>query len=104
MDERDNGFEMEITDLDTGEGARAEAAPIAVDQGNTDGQPPNTPPRPLRARRIRALLVASVVLLAVALVVVVDPALRTAFFIALHPTPAPSATLAPDANLVFLES
>ncbi|HET9979079.1 MAG TPA: hypothetical protein VFQ32_01440 [Ktedonobacterales bacterium] len=107
MDERDNGFELEITDLETGEGAHAEAAPIMVDQENADGRPPGTPPQPLRARhvqRMRALLVASIVLLAVVLVVVVDPALRAAFLVALRPTPAPTATLAPDANLVFLES
>ena len=107
MDEQDNGFEVEITDLDTGEdihSALDQRVSTAVDQGNTGDQPPDTPPRAQHARRVRALLVASVMLLAVALVVLVDPALRSAFLVALRPTPAPTATLPANANLTLLES
>lgn len=107
MDEQDNGFEVEITVLDTGEGIQSaldQRIPTVVDQGNTGNQPPDTLPRAQHTRRIRALLVASVTLLAVTLVVVVDPALRSAFVLALHPAPAPTATLPANANLTLLES
>lgn len=100
MDEPNTGFEVEVTHLDTGENIRhplAGQATTLADQEDGGGPPP-------RARRVRALLVAGVLLLAVALVVVVDPALRSALPRMLQQTPIPTATLAPDANLAFLES
>lgn len=103
-DEREDDFEVEVSDLETGERIRhplgASVATTAAQQ-KADG---GATMAPLRLRRVRALLVVSAVLLAVALVVALDPALRASLPIALHPTPAPSATLPSDANLVLLES
>jgi hypothetical protein len=104
MDEREDNFEVEVTDLETGERIRhplGESVATTAAQQKADGGATMAPPR---FRRVRALLVASAVLLAVALVVVIDPAMRASLSTALHPTPVPSATLAPDANLVFLDS
>src|SRR5690348_12444379 len=101
MDTQESDFELEATDLNTGANIRHPLDENAAATSQSDGSRPSW--MSARTRRMRAVLVASVVLLALALVTLVDPALRSSLSSALLPPPAPSATLAADANLVFLE-
>ena len=114
MSDYENDFKLDVTDLsagaddDTGPSLDENTA-SAADQHNK-GIPSG--PSPLMGgwiqrmpRRVRAIMVVGIVLLAVVLVVLVDPALRSSLSIALRgPAPAPSPTLPGEANLVFLES
>ena len=105
MKEPESDFKFEITDLQTGATMShplADNASASMDEHGNGETPPPSPPN--ARRRIRGVVVASVVLLTVALVALVDPTLRSSLSTALLPPPAPSATLATDANLVFLES
>lgn len=99
-----SGFEAQVTDLHTGADNRHPLDERAATKGGPDDKGGLLPTKPPYVRRVRAMMVTGVVLLAVALVVVIDPTLRASLSIALYPTPAPTATLAPDANLVLLES
>ena len=103
MDTQESDIEVEVTDLSTGANIRhpLDDNSTAADQRDVSSQLSRTAPP---TRRIRAVLVTSVVLLAVALVTLVDPALRSSLSTALLPPPAPSPARAADANLVFLES
>lgn len=103
MDTQESDFEVEATDLNTGANIRHPLAEKAAATNQRDGGS-RLSWVSARTRRMRAVLVTSVVLLAVALVTLVDPSLRSSLSTALLPPPAPSATLAADANLVFLES
>ena len=103
MDTQESDIEVEVTDLSTGANIRhpLDDNSTAADQRDVSSQLSRTAPP---TRRIRAVLVTSVVLLAAALVTLVDPALRSSLSTALLPPPAPSPALAANANLVFLES
>jgi hypothetical protein len=121
----DDDFELEVTDLDTGETIRhplAHNAPAEPgrdednedndnddDNGNDDSDEvtpdPSKQGRPGRRNRLRAIMVAGVVLLAVALVIATNPAANSALYTVFHffPTPAPSPTPLPGGDIVYLE-
>jgi hypothetical protein len=114
----DDEFELEVTDLDTGETIRhplVHNAPAEPGRGkdNEDNDNDDTDevtPDPSRTgrlgrnNRLRALIVAGVVLLAVALVIATNPAANSALYTVFHfPTPIPSATPLPGGDIVYLE-
>jgi hypothetical protein len=120
----DDDFELEVTDLDTGETIRhplAHNAPAEPgrdednedndnddDNGNDDSDEvtpdPSKQGRPGRRNRLRAIMVAGVVLLAVALVIATNPAANSALYTVFHfPTPIPSPTPLPGGDIVYLE-
>lgn len=115
----DDDFELEVTDLDTGETIRhplAHNAPAEAgrdndndgnDNDNDDGDEltpePSRPGRPGRNNRLRAIMVAGVVLLAVALVIATNPTANSALYTVFRfPTPAPSPTPVPGGDIVYL--
>lgn len=118
----DDDFELEVTDLDTGEPIRhplAHNAPAEPGRGedNEDNDNDNSnddgdeltpePPRPGRTGRnhhLRAVMVAAVVLLAVALVIATNPAANSSLYTVFHfPTPVPSPTPLPGGDIIYLE-
>ncbi|HEX6542536.1 MAG TPA: hypothetical protein VF040_12330, partial [Ktedonobacterales bacterium] len=103
--EPENDFQLEVTDLHTGADIAHPLDASAQTTMKRQGEETTPPPRlPVRTRRMRAVAIGSIVLLAVVIVALVDPAVRLSITTALHPPPAPSPTLLPDANLIFLES
>lgn len=116
----DDDFELEVTDLDTGETIRhplAHNAPTELgrdddhndnDNDNDDSDEltpePSRPGRPGRNNRLRAIMVAGVVLLAVALVIATNPTANSALYTVFRfPTPIPSPTPLPGGDIVYLE-
>ena len=118
----DDDFELEVTDLDTGEPIRhplvhnAPAEPGRdednedndSDNDNDDGDAPTPgPSRPRRSgrnNRLRTIMVAGIVLLAVALVIATNPAANSSLYTVFHlPTPVPSPTPLPGGDIVYLE-
>lgn len=119
----DDDFELEVTDLDTGEairhplahnapaepGRREDSADSDHDSDNDDGDAPTPGPsrppgHPGRNNRLRMVMVAAVVLLAVVLVIATNPAANSSLYTVFHfPTPAPSPTPLPGGDIVYLE-
>lgn len=113
----DDDFELEVTNLDTGETIHhplAHNAPAEPGRGddNDDNDDDNgddggeeltpAPSRPGRRNRLRASIVAGVVLLAVALVIATNPAANSALYTVFRfPTPVPSATPLPGGDIVY---
>jgi hypothetical protein len=103
MSDQESDFEVDVTDLNTGTTVRDSLDEHSVTaEQDAQGSPLRRMQPPTRC--VRAMIVASVTLLAVLLIVLLDPALRASLATALRPSPAASPTLPPDANLVFLES
>lgn len=104
VEEPENDFRLEVTDLQTGADIPHPldaSAQTAVGRQSQTSPPPRLPAQP---RRMRAALMASLMLLAVVVIALVNPTVRSSMMTALLSPPAPSPTLAPNANLVFLES
>lgn len=108
-DSIDDDFEIEVTDLNTGAPAHhplANSAPAQPYAPNDDDESDWTTPRPatpLRQRRVRAALVTGVLALAVALVILINPTAKASLSSVFHfPTPVPSPTAQPGANLIYL--
>lgn len=120
----DDDFELEVTDLDTGETIRhslAHNAPAEPGRGddnqdndndndddNDDGHEltpeSSRPGRTGRTNRLRTIMVAGVVLLAVVLVIATNPAANSSLYTVFHfPTPIPSPTPLPGGDLIYLE-
>lgn len=112
----DDDFELEVTDLDTGEAIRhplAHNAPAEPgrrkdsqdsDNGDSDDDEPSSLRRLGRNNRLRAFMVAAVVVLAVVLVIATNPAANSSLYTVFHlPTPAPSPTPLPGGDIVYLE-
>jgi hypothetical protein len=114
--EMDDDFEIEVTNLDTGETTRHplnDTAPTESEHGGDDnvydgydagdGIVPDLS-RPRRRNRLRVSIVAGVVLLAVALVIATNPAVNSSFYSVFHlQTPMPSTTPLPGGDIVYLE-
>ncbi|HEU4783602.1 MAG TPA: hypothetical protein VFS83_09705 [Ktedonobacterales bacterium] len=114
----DDDFELEVTDLDTGEPIRhplAHNAPAESGRGddNEDNDndddsdeltlEPSRQGRPGRRNRLRTIMVSGVVLLAVALVIATNPAANSALYTVFRfPTPIPSPTPLPGGDIVYL--
>lgn len=108
----DDDFELEVTDLDTGEPIRhplAHNAPTELGRGddNDDNDDDELitpdPSSPGRRNHLRAAIVAGVVLLAVALVIATNPAANSALYTVFRfPTPVPSPTPLPGGDIVYL--
>lgn len=117
-DSANDQFEIEVTDLNTGATARhplAQSVPDGPDGDepersdddtlDTHEMPPSLqPPSPARRRqRLRAAIVSGVVLLAVVVVALANPAARTSLYTVFRfPTPLPSPTPQAGRNLVYL--
>ena len=112
----DDDFELEVTNLDTGETihhplAHNTPAEPGRDDENDDnddsGEPTPGSSRPGRSgrnNRLRTIMVAGVVLLAVALVIATNPAANSSLYTVFHfPTPVPSPTPLPGGDIVYLE-
>jgi hypothetical protein len=111
----DDDFELEVTSLDTGEtihhplAHNAPAEPRRAEDNydnddNDSDEPAPYPSRPGRRNRLRASIVAGVVLLAVALVIATNPAANSSLYTVFHfPTPVPSPTPLPGGDIVYLE-
>ncbi len=116
--EMDDDFELEVTNLDTGETIRHPLAHNApAEPGRDDNNDANDdnddnddgdeltpdPSRPGRRNRLRAAIVAGVVLLAVALVIATNPAANSSLYTVFRfPTPVPSPTPLPGGDIVYL--
>ncbi|HEY1387771.1 MAG TPA: hypothetical protein VGF38_04435, partial [Ktedonobacterales bacterium] len=111
----DDDFELEVTDLDTGETIRhplAHNAPAEPGRGedsedyDNDNEltpDPSRPGRTGRNNRLRAIMVAGVVLLTVALVIATNSVANSALYTVFHfPTPIPSPTPLPGGDIVYL--
>src|SRR5690348_16500386 len=116
--EMDDDFELEVTDLDTGETIRhplAHNAPAEPGRGNDNEDNDNDdgneltpdlprPGRPLQRNRLRTIMVAGIVLLAVVLVIATNPAANSSLYTVFRlPTPVPSPTPLPGGDIVYLE-
>lgn len=103
MNTQESDFEVEATDLNTGANIRHPLDEKAATASQRDDGS-RLSWMSLRSRRMRTMLVTSGVLLAVALVTLVDPALRSSLSTALLPPPTPSTAWPANADLVLLES
>lgn len=101
----DDDFEIEVTNLNTGATTRHTLAPDPTDdpvENDDPGFAPK-PSNPHKARGLRAAVVSGFLVVAVALVIFINPTAQSSLYSVLHfPTPAPTATMEVGANIAYL--
>lgn len=96
--ESESDLELEVTRLRDGETASDAPDESTVAQTPLAGSHPSA----RSWRRIRTAFVVGIVLLALVVVALVNPAVQSSIAAMLHPSSGPAPTLVADANMVFL--